>query len=113
VGILEPENVTANEYEEAYLGLQRFLEVDITEIHTLEDLSAKASLVGRNLRVVVLAQGEVETHRFDYREPGETNYTPMILRDRVCKSHLQILLLLLYKPLLKAQILTSIKVKTF
>jgi len=54
----EEEKINAAEYMRALQGLNRFLkEVDIDQLYTLEDVSAAASLLGHDLRVIAMAKG--------------------------------------------------------
>lgn len=62
--------VTGREYREAVIGLERFLQIDVEAVHSLEDLSAKASLVGRYLKGVILANGRVQEIDKEYEING-------------------------------------------
>ena len=54
----EEEEISETEYTRALQGLNRFLkEVDIDQLYTLEDVSAVASLLGHDLRIIAMAKG--------------------------------------------------------
>ena len=73
-GGLEPDQVTPEDYRRAYRSLCDFLEVEASKIKSLDDLSARASLIGDDLKTIVLGSGEIETTRFDFQDHlGETH----------------------------------------
>ncbi len=65
----EEEYISAAEYQCSLEGLQRFVEeVDVNRLHTLEDLSAVASMVGHDLSVLAVTHGkksEIKTEQFE------------------------------------------------
>jgi hypothetical protein len=65
----EEECISAAEYQCSLEGLQRFVEeVEVNRLHTLEDLSAVASLVGHDLFVLAVTHGkksERKTEQFE------------------------------------------------
>ena len=65
----EEEGLSAAEYQRSLEGLKRFVEeVEVNRLHTLEDLSAVASLVGHDVAVVAITKGEEsekKTEHFD------------------------------------------------
>lgn len=63
--------ISASEYEHSLQGLKNFVaEVKLTNILTLEDLSAAASLVGHDIQVVVATKGrEIEKQILEIK-PG-------------------------------------------
>lgn len=66
-GPLESDDVTAEVYGRAYKELKRFVELDVSRIKTIEDLSAEASLLGEELQRVVVSSGEIQETNFDYQ----------------------------------------------
>lgn len=67
-GGLEPDDVTSSEYKRAVESLKDFAEIDVSKIRNIEDLSAKASLIGEDIRRIVLASGEIQVTKFDYQD---------------------------------------------
>ena len=65
----EEEYISTAEYQCSLEGLQRFVEeVDVNRLHTLEDLSAVASIVGHDLSVLAVTHGkksEIKTEQFE------------------------------------------------
>src|SRR5436305_12878149 len=65
----EEECISAAEFQCSLEGLQRFVEeVEVNRLHTLEDLSAVASIVGHDLFVLALTHGkksERKTEQFE------------------------------------------------
>jgi hypothetical protein len=65
----EEECISAAEYQCSLEGLQRFVEeVEVNRLHTLEDLSAVASIVGHDLFVLAVTHGkksEIKTEQFE------------------------------------------------
>ena|SRR5436309_30458 len=88
----EEEICSAAEYLRALEGLNHFLkDVDIDQLHTLEDVSAVASLLGHDLRMIAMAKGirvEVEssfltTETNEALDDIEEKYVlAMFIRDR-------------------------------
>lgn len=64
---LEADNVTSADYQRALERLRNFLELDIGEIRTLEQLLGNAFLVDSALRTVLLAKGKVQSGFFAKR----------------------------------------------
>ena len=69
-GGLQQENVTGEEYQRAVENLKRFAAKDVNEITTLEQLAFEMQFVGRGLRSVVLASGEIQETPFTYHDPA-------------------------------------------
>lgn len=65
----EEKVISAAEYQRSLEGLKRFVEeVEVNHLHTLEDLSAVASLVGHDVSVVAVTKGkkiEIKTQHFE------------------------------------------------
>jgi len=65
----EEEGIRAAEYQRSLEGLKRFVEeVEVNRLHTLEDLSAVASLGGHDVAVLAVTQGkkiEKKTEQFE------------------------------------------------
>lgn len=53
------ESVTAQEYEIAFKTVKDFLQVDISSLHNLQDLSTAASGLGMSLVKIIQSQGQV------------------------------------------------------
>ncbi len=68
------------EYQRSLQDLERFLHVDISELYTLEDLSAVASLVGHDLHVIAVTRGKSVEQTIVEEEPGALE--PFILVER-------------------------------
>jgi hypothetical protein len=68
---IEQDNIDSQEYSRSLEGLRRFSKVDTSSIQTLEDLSAKTSLVGHDLHTVILAKGGIKT---GYERTGENPF---------------------------------------
>ena len=67
----EEECVSAGEYQCSLEGLQRFVEeVEVNRLHTLEDLSAVASLVGHDLSVLAVTHGKKSERKTEQFEPA-------------------------------------------
>lgn len=67
----QEEAVSVTEYAYALPSLNRFLtQVEVKELHTLEDVSAVASLVGHDLHVVTLTKGKRIEKKIERFEPG-------------------------------------------
>ena len=66
----EEECINAAEYQCSLEGLQHFVEeVEVNRLHTLEDLSAVASLVGHNLSVLAVKHGKKSERKTEQFEP--------------------------------------------
>jgi hypothetical protein len=64
------EGISAAEYQRSLEGLQRFVEeVEVNRLHTLEDLSAVASLVGHDVSVLAVAHGKKSEKKTEQFEP--------------------------------------------
>lgn len=85
-GPLQQEDVDTTEYARSLESLRRFLDIDVGKIKTIEDLSAKTSVVGHDLRTVILAKGEIQETRFGYTKPGEARPTKAIDRIYVIRK---------------------------
>ncbi|MCX7928727.1 MAG: hypothetical protein N2558_03525 [Patescibacteria group bacterium] len=68
-GRLPPDNVSETEYRQSIENLREFAKMDLSEIQTLEDLSAHASLVGSDIKKVILTAGKIQTTDFTYKKP--------------------------------------------
>ncbi len=63
----QEEGVSLAEYKDALNSLKRFLTaVDINQLQTLEDVSAIASLVGHDLRVLAVTNGQLGEEKIEY-----------------------------------------------
>jgi hypothetical protein len=67
-GPLEPDDVSTADYERAIQDLSEFLTLDTSGLQTIEDLSAEASVISKDLRHVVLAAGNIQETKFDYTD---------------------------------------------
>ncbi len=85
-GPLPQEDVDAAEYARSLESLRRFAGVDITGIRNLEDLSARASLIGHDIKVVVLAKGGIQETKFKYQKSGVLEKTKAIDRTYVIRK---------------------------
>ena len=67
----EEQAISGADYQRSLDGLKRFVEqVEVHDIHTLEDLSAVASLVGHDLSVVAVANGQKIERKSEQFEPS-------------------------------------------
>ncbi len=67
----QEEGASLAEYKDALNSLKRFLAaVDINQLQTLEDVSAIASLVGHDLRVIAVTNRQVIEEKIEYLEFG-------------------------------------------
>ena len=65
----EEEGLSAAEYQRSLEGLKRFVEeVEINRLHTLEDLSAVASLVGHDVAVLAVTHGKKIEKKFESKK---------------------------------------------
>jgi hypothetical protein len=62
----ETDDVTSKDYEQAYTALQAFLDVDIHQIQTIDDLSDQASFVSDAMRNIVIGAGHLEEQEYEY-----------------------------------------------
>jgi hypothetical protein len=76
------DDVPGSEYAKSLRYLNDFVEVDVNTIQTLDDLSARASTVGHDLRTVVLAQGVVEQEEF-LDDVGSIRENTAVLRRQI------------------------------
>jgi hypothetical protein len=80
----EEQVISEADYQQSLDGLKRFVEeVEVKHLHTLEDLSAVASLVGHDLSVIARALGQKNEHRTQYVEPGVSEPLSRLEREYV------------------------------
>lgn len=80
----EEQVISQAEYQRALDGLTRFVEeVEVKHLHTLEDLSAVASLVGHDLSVMARAKGQKFEHKTPSVEPGVSEPLSRLEREYV------------------------------
>ena len=80
----EEECISAAEYQCSLEGLQRFVEeVDVNRLHTLEDLSAVASIVGHDLSVLAVTLGKKSEKKTAQFEPTVGESVGRIEREYV------------------------------
>ena len=80
----EEEGISAAEYQRSLDGLQRFVEeVEVNRLHTLEDLSAVASLVGHDLSVLAVTLGKKSEKKTEQFEPTVGESVGRIEREYV------------------------------
>lgn len=86
------DDVTAKEYERAYKSLQEFLNLDPSQIQSFEDLSAELSLVGEDLKKIVVAGGYLQETNFGYQHPDGTDrkavHKAWVVRKEVGDHHI-------------------------
>lgn len=90
----EEESLDKAEYQRSLASLQRFVEeVEVNRLHTLEDLSAVASLVGHDLSVLAVMQGKKFEKKTDQFVPAVGESICRVEREYVftrCLGRLQI-----------------------
>ena len=80
----EEEVISAAEYMRSLQGLNRFLEeAEVSQLHTVEDVSAVASLVGRDVHTVTVANGQKIEKKMAEPEPGASEPLGHIEREYV------------------------------
>jgi hypothetical protein len=80
----EEEYISAAEYQCSLEGLQHFVEeVDVNRLHTLEDLSAVASIVGHDLSVLAVTLGKKSEKKTEQFEPTVGESVGRIEREYV------------------------------
>jgi hypothetical protein len=80
----EEEVISAAEYQRSLEGLKRFVEeVEVIHLHTLEDLSAVASLVGHDVSVVAVTKGKKIEKKTQHFEPTVSESISRIEREYV------------------------------
>ena len=80
----EEEVISGAEYQRALEGLKRFVEeVEVNQLHTLEDLSAVASLVGYDVYVVAVTKGKKSEKKTEHFEPTVSETISRIEREYV------------------------------
>src|SRR5207249_11531018 len=80
----EEEDISTEEYIRSLQGLIHFLkDVDVSAIHTLEDVSAVASLVGHDLHTIVVIKGMKIEKKTEKLEPGASEPISHIEREYV------------------------------
>ena len=80
----EEEAISAADYQRSLDGLQRFVEeVEVNRLHTLEDLSAVASLVGHDLFVLAVTHGKKSEIKTELFEPTVGESISRIQREYV------------------------------
>jgi len=80
----EEEGISAAEYQRSLDGLQRFVEeVEVNRLHTLEDLSAVASIVGHDLFVLAVTHGKKSEKKTEQFEPTVGESISRIEREYV------------------------------
>ena len=85
----EEQVISGADYQRSLAGLKRFVEeVEVHDLHTLEDLSAVASLVGHDMYVVAVTQGQKIEHKTEQFEPGVSEPINRIERTYVFSHRL-------------------------
>ena len=80
----EEKVISAAEYMRSLQGLNRFLEeAEVSQLHTVEDVSAVASLVGRDVHAVTVANGQKIEKKMAEPEPGASEPLGRIEREYV------------------------------
>ena len=80
----EEEVISAAEYRRSLQSLKRFLEeAEVSQLHTVEDVSAVASLVGHDVRALAVANGQKIEKRMAEPEPGASEPLGRIEREYV------------------------------
>ena len=90
----EEEVIRRAEYQRSLEGLKRFVEeVEVLQLHTLEDLSAVASLVGHDVSVVAVTHGQKSEKKTEQFEPTASEPISYLEREYVFthrSGHLEI-----------------------
>ena len=85
----EEQTIGEDDYQRSLAGLKRFVEeVEVQDLHTLEDLSAVASLVGHDIYVVAVKQGQKIEQKTEQFEPSACEPISHIERTHVLTHRL-------------------------
>jgi hypothetical protein len=80
----DDEVISVEEYKSSLHSLRRFIaEVDVSTLHTLEDVSAVASLVGHDVRMLAATQGKKNERRSLRLEAGASELISRVEREYV------------------------------
>ena len=80
----EEEDISAAEYQRSLQGLKHFLEeVEVSQLQTLEDLSAAASLIGHDLQTLAAARGVKIEKKIEQFEPGASEAISSVEREYI------------------------------
>ena len=80
----EEEVISAAEYKRSLQCLNRFLaEAEVSQLHTVEDVSAVASLVGHDVHAVAVANGQKMEKTMAEPEPGASEPLGRLEREYV------------------------------
>ena len=86
----DEEVISAEEYQRSLQGLRRFVaEVDVSALYTLEDVSAVASLVGHDLRLLAMTQGKKNERKSLRLEYGASELISRVEREYIFTRYLE------------------------
>lgn len=86
----EDEIISTAEYTRSSESLLRFLNtVQVSTLHTLEDLSAVASLVGHDLHALIVARGRKQEKKVEQVEADASETLVTIEREYVLSGHIR------------------------
>ena len=80
----EEEVISAAEYRRSLQSLERFLEeAEVSQLHSVEDVSAVASLVGHDIHALAVANGQKSEKKMAEPEPGASEPLGRMEREYV------------------------------
>ena len=80
----EEEVISSAEYRRSLQSLKRFLEeAEVSQLHTVEDVSAVASLVGHDVHVLAVTNGQKSEKKMAEPEPGASEPLGRLEREYV------------------------------
>jgi hypothetical protein len=86
----DDEVISVEEYKCSLHSLRRFIaEVDVSRLYTLEDVSAVASLVGHDVRVLAAIQGKKNERRSLRLEVGASELISRVEREYVYTTYIE------------------------
>lgn len=86
----DDEVISIEEYKCSLLSLRRFIaEVDVSGLYTLEDVSAVASLVGHDVRMLAATQGKKNERRSLRLEIGASELISRVEREYVYITYIE------------------------
>ena len=86
----DEEVISVEEYQRSLESLRRFVaEVDVSRLYTLEDVSAVASLVGHDLRLLAITQGKKNERKSLRLEYGASELISRIEREYIFTTYLE------------------------
>ncbi|HEX6478992.1 MAG TPA: hypothetical protein VF043_09110 [Ktedonobacteraceae bacterium] len=86
----DEEVISEEEYQRSLESLRRFVaEVDVSRLYTLEDVSAVASLVGHDMRILAVIKGKKNERKSLRLEYGASELISRVEREYIFTTYLE------------------------